>query len=793
MKMLLLTVHAITCHTDSQESELLVRSGAEILSEARCLFEQLLEKKMSWEEVNARQLWKDITQRVQATQASLKERSRTSALWLQYMEMVDILRTFITAERLGNWHLHLHAINKMLPFLAAAGHNLYVKCASLYLQSMSNLERDKPEVYESFDSGLHVVRRSERYWAGLSTDLIIEQVLMRSLKTSGGLTRGRGITEQQRLTWLLAMPASAEISRAMQEFTGVNYNSGEQNKDVTHSRKERDKKDTLKILASLQEHNPFSPEPNLRNIMSGVHGESSVDVDQAKKVGEKVLSSMNKSSPLEYQFKRKSHAVTLATKSAVKIDGEHVQVDPQLLFQRLLLASQQQDLISHFSYELCTYPASLFDSSLMLLQPNKPALADAIWLKLSPQTQVESTANEKDLKFVLDGGALLHRVPWPSPGTATYREVCISYCNYVTKKYGKAIIVFDGYQDSASTKQMTQERRSSGKTAPTVSFTEEMKINLKKDLFLSNRKNKQMFLDMLSRCLREHGCETRHANGDADLLIVKTAVESARSRPTILVGDDTDLLILLLFYAEFDSHSLFFIPEPKSNTTKRRVWNIKNVKLELGRDVCQNILFIHAVLGCDTTSRVHGIGKGAALKMFMTSPQFVENAKAFQDSNSTKENLQEAGENALVLLYNGKLGQRIDDLRYVRYQEKLAAKRTKIEPKNLPPTSAATRFHSYRVFCQVQQWKGNEIDVEEWGWKRQDNHVTPVMTDRPPAADSLLHIMRCNCKSGCDTLRCTCRKHGLQCSVVCGHCKGSSCANSSDDASDQTSDNDDEL
>ena len=35
--------------------------------------------------------------------------------------------------------------------------------------------------------------RSDRYWAGFSTDLVIEQVLMRSIKTTGGLTRGRGI------------------------------------------------------------------------------------------------------------------------------------------------------------------------------------------------------------------------------------------------------------------------------------------------------------------------------------------------------------------------------------------------------------------------------------------------------------------------------------------------------------------------------------------------------------------------------------------------------------------------
>ncbi len=52
-----------------------------------------------------------------------------------------------------------------------------------------------PDIHASFLNGYHVIRRSDRYWAGLSTDLVIEQVLMRSIKTVGGLTRGRGMTE----------------------------------------------------------------------------------------------------------------------------------------------------------------------------------------------------------------------------------------------------------------------------------------------------------------------------------------------------------------------------------------------------------------------------------------------------------------------------------------------------------------------------------------------------------------------------------------------------------------------
>ena len=111
----------------------------------------------------------------------------------------------------------------MLPYLAASGHNLYTKSVWIYLERMSNLEEEHPDIHESFMRGMPVVRRSDRFWEGLSTDLIIEQVLMRSLKTSGGLTRGTGFKEIQRNTWLFSRSICSAVNLAMQKFTDTFY------------------------------------------------------------------------------------------------------------------------------------------------------------------------------------------------------------------------------------------------------------------------------------------------------------------------------------------------------------------------------------------------------------------------------------------------------------------------------------------------------------------------------------------------------------------------------------------
>ena len=36
-----------------------------------------------------------------------------------------------------------------------------------------------PTTHKMFTDGFHVVRRNDRYWGGLSTDLTIEQILMK--------------------------------------------------------------------------------------------------------------------------------------------------------------------------------------------------------------------------------------------------------------------------------------------------------------------------------------------------------------------------------------------------------------------------------------------------------------------------------------------------------------------------------------------------------------------------------------------------------------------------------------
>ena len=75
---------------------------------------------------------------------------------------------------------------------------------------------------------------------------------------------------------------------------------------------------------------------------------------------------------------------------------------------------------------------------------------------------------------------------------------------------------------------------------------------------------------------------------------------------------------------------------------------------------------MHALLGCDTISPVHGSGKPAALKKILTSDHYsLALAQTMSRGPGTpKEETIAADEQAPVCLYNEKPGQNIDGLCY---------------------------------------------------------------------------------------------------------------------------------
>ena len=142
--------------------------------------------------------------------------SRTGKMWVQYVHQVLLMLKFITAERTGNWQLSLHCVEEMIPHFHAAGHFQYSKSGRLYLQQLNNLVHVMaPEQYTLFsDKGYFTIHRTNDFWSGNFSDHTIEQYFMRMLKTGGGMTHGRVITDSTLTTWVHALPQCVPVCEA---------------------------------------------------------------------------------------------------------------------------------------------------------------------------------------------------------------------------------------------------------------------------------------------------------------------------------------------------------------------------------------------------------------------------------------------------------------------------------------------------------------------------------------------------------------------------------------------------
>ena len=149
----------------------------------------------------------------------------------------------------------------------------------------------------------------------------------------------------------------------------------------------------------------------------------------------------------------------------------------------------------------------------------------------------------------------------------------------------------------------------------------------------------------------------------------------------------------------------------------------------------------------------------------ISSNNFKKHASIFLTTCDV-DHIVKAGEEMLLILYGGISNENLDILRYHRF----AHFATNICCCKIPQ----------RAFLQCQCWigAGDGLNPNDWGWYTLDNKLLPLKSKLPATPEELLKIIRCNCKSTCEPKRGTCRKHGLDCTVACTDCRGTSCSNS---------------
>ena len=154
-------------------------------------------------------------------------------------------------------------------------------------------------------------------------------------------------------------------------------------------------------------------------------------------------------------------------------------------------------------------------------------------LRLATEQQPETEDFAKDLSdkhIVFDGGALLQQIPLEKKN----QRMIVSARSTLTTLHRNT-----GYKGHRWFSMYTIQHHQS-KTSPIWDgkgrdrtrrsiFNRNMVCSTKKEVFLSNFKNKQAIIAVTSEYLTKAGCQVYQAEGDADPLIVLTAVQSTFS------------------------------------------------------------------------------------------------------------------------------------------------------------------------------------------------------------------------------------------------------------------------
>lgn len=198
------------------------------------------------------------------------------------------------------------------------------------------------------------------------------------------------------------------------------------------------------------------------------------------------------------------------------------------------------------------------------------------------------------------------------------------------------------------------------------------------------------------------------------------------------------------------------------------------------------VAFLYIFTGCDTTSAFFSIGKNKILQC-LPHEKLIELAKPYYDSSSNQKTIISSGIEIIKALYMTEQNKRqekknearwsLSDIRYNRFKKLTNKTKAEFKLETLPSTEGAAAQHCLRSYLQLQKWLGNDLDPFKFGWKLEDDRCLPVYSSREMIPPEVAETVSCNCKTGCEKDSCGCRKHGLKCTTLCGHCCGELCAN----------------
>ena len=436
---------------------------------------------------------------------------------------------------------------------------------------------------------------------------------------------------------------------------------------------------------------------------------------------------------------------------------------------------------------------------------------------LKNSTKVEVSARNTDTIncIILDGCAILWCVAWPisSPTSqALVKDYVESFKKYLQLhlSLGDVYLVFDRYIEFSTKCSARKARGPGGCRAYKLSANSPLPPQKQ---ILTVAENKKQLIQIIVETLISEGvvpgsyqsriiitgqgytpieiapaglvirrADLRTTHEEADVIIVAQAIYAAKEegRNVVIVADDTDVYILLLYHYQAESLS---VPMKLQSTQSGRALIDIAATVQNLQNIVPELLPAHALSGCDTVAMCHGIGKGKVLKAVQMNKWSLG---FLGDLNATMEDITKQATAFMCRCYNSPCAATITEARIKAWLTKTGRKSASKLPKlcSLPPTMEAFEENIKRAHFQCAIWRKAlqeppNLDPTEYGWSRDEDtkSLQPVMlpSSKSPAPDYVLKLVCCSyaSESPCSSSRCGCVAANLACTVFC-HCQGGS-------------------
>lgn len=179
---------------------------------------------------------------------------------------------------------------------------------------------------------------------------------------------------------------------------------------------------------------------------------------------------------------------------------------------------------------------------------------------------------------------------------------------------------------------------------------------------------------------------------EADTRLIFHISQQTNFHTIVVKADDTDILILLLYFnfndSSFETKEIYMEKgHNTSATNQKRFVPVHAIGKALGKFLCDSLLAFHAITGCDTTNSFFKIGKKSAWDIF------IKNSKTFQLDKFGKDNVDHSVNIARIFVLYLYRQHNCTDLNDARLKLTLYTKKS---AKEIPPTEDAFRLHVLR-------------------------------------------------------------------------------------------------